>query len=70
MTASLVIVITFSIYVRMAHKMHIFLINLFKLNYPLHVSNKYMFIIRRLFLYTQHIVFYHESMGCPAANTM
>jgi hypothetical protein len=32
--------------------------------YPLHVSNKWLFIIRRLFLYTQHTVFYHASMEC------
>jgi hypothetical protein len=30
----------------------LFLINLFQLNYPLHVSNKWLFIIRSLFLYT------------------
>jgi len=41
----------------------LFLINLFQLNYPLHVSNKYMFINRRLFLYMQHTVFYHASAG-------
>ena len=27
-----------------------------------------MFIIRSLFLYTQHIVFYHASMGCQSTN--
>jgi len=48
----------------------LFLIKLFHLNYPVHVSNKLMFISRRLFLYTHHILYYHASMGCPAANTM
>jgi hypothetical protein len=48
----------------------LFLINLFHSNYLLHFSNQYLFIIRRLFLCTQHIVFYHPSMGCLAANTM
>jgi len=32
-------------------------------NTALHVSNKWLFIIRRLFVYTQHTVFYHASMG-------
>ena len=36
--------------------------------YPLHVSNKQLSIIRRSFLYTQHTVFYHASMGCLAAR--
>jgi len=40
------------------------LINLFQLFYPLHVSNKYMFIIRMLFLYTQLIVFYQPLTRC------
>jgi hypothetical protein len=40
------------------------------LNYPLHVSNKQLFIISRLFLYTQHTVFYRASMRCLAATTM
>jgi len=31
-------------------------------DYPLHVSNKQLFIIRRLFLYTKHTVFYHASV--------
>jgi len=29
-----------------------------------------MFIIRRLFLYTQHTVFYFASMECLAANAI
>ena len=33
----------------------LFLINLFQLNFPINVSNKYIFIIRSLFLYTQYI---------------
>jgi hypothetical protein len=40
------------IYVRRTYKMHLYRINLFQLNYPLHVSNS--FIIRRIFLYKQH----------------
>ena len=35
----------------------------------LHVSNKQLFIIRRLFLYTLRTVFYRASVGCLAANT-
>jgi len=35
------------VYVRKTNKMHTFLNNLFQLNYPRHVSNKYFFIIRR-----------------------
>jgi len=45
------------IYVRKTNKMYLYLNNLFQLNSPLHVSNKYLFIIRRLFLYRQHTVF-------------
>jgi len=63
--------------VRTSHLIHIhendqqyaLFLNLFQLNCPLHVSNKYLFIIRRLFLYTQHIVFFHASLGCLATNT-
>ena len=48
----------------------LFLINLSQLNYPIHVSNKYLFIIRRLFLYMEHTVLYHASIGCLAASRM
>jgi len=34
-------------YVRKTNKMHTFLNNLFQLNYPWHVSNKQLFVIRR-----------------------
>jgi hypothetical protein len=32
-------------------------------NTAVHVSNKWLFIIRSLFLYTQHTVFYHAFIG-------
>jgi len=46
-------------YVRKTNKMHTSLNNLFYLDYPQHVLNKQLFIIRLFLCYTQHTVFYH-----------
>jgi hypothetical protein len=55
---------------RKINKMHLYLINLFQLDYPVHVPNKQV-IIWRSFLYTQHAVSpSHTSMECLAANTI
>jgi hypothetical protein len=43
-------------YVKMTNKLHNLLSNLFQSNYPLHVSNKYLIISSRSFLYTLHTV--------------
>ena len=49
------------LYVKKCNKMHLCLINLCQLNFPIHVSKN--FIIRRLFLYMQRTVFLIQLWG-------
>jgi hypothetical protein len=49
------------IYVRETNRMHLYLINLFQLNYPLHFSNKYLFETRRGWFRTNNCLKHAEG---------
>ena len=55
---------------RKTNKMHLFLINLLQLKFPVHVFELKKFIICRLFLYTQRTEFPVHLWWCLAPNTI
>jgi len=57
------------IIVRKTNKMHLYLINLFQSNYPLHVSNKPVHHQEVIPVHTVYSIS-HASMWCLAASTM
>jgi uncharacterized membrane protein len=57
----------FILYVKKTNKMHHYLINLFQLNYPLHVLNKQVHHQQVISVHTAYSIS-HASMGSLAAN--
>jgi hypothetical protein len=55
--------------VRKTNKMHLYLINLFQLNYPVHVSNKQFHHQEVISLHAAYS-FSHAAVGWLAANTI
>ena len=56
-------------YVKKTNRMHLYLINLFQLNFPLHVSNKQVHRQEVISVPAAYSIS-HAWMGCPAVNTI
>jgi len=54
---------------RKTNKMHLYLINLFQLNYPLHVSNKQVHHQEVISVHAAYSIS-HVSVGCVASNAI